>query len=98
MKKDEIENNQIGSKVNLIGYISSSRSREFALNFAFKNLNSEGTRDQIPVVLEISFSGKKGMFEMSKYFSAFPGEDEVLIQDGLEYRVLEADYEERTLI
>ena len=41
-----------------------------------------------PVVLEIEFHGNKGIFEMSAPYTSYPGEDEVLIQDGLPYQVI----------
>ena len=40
-----------------------------------------------PVIYKIIFKGQKGLFEMSKDYTAYPGEDEVLIQDGLEYKI-----------
>ena len=42
-----------------------------------------------PVIYEIEFYGKKGLFKMSKGYSAYPVEEEVLIQDGLLYKVKE---------
>ena len=43
----------------------------------------------IPVVLEIYFLASEGLFQLTSEYTAYPGEDEVLIQDGLEYLVLE---------
>lgn len=43
----------------------------------------------IPVLFQIKFKGDKGLFELSEEFTAYPEEDEVLIQDGLEYKVVE---------
>ena len=40
-----------------------------------------------PIIYKINFNGSKGLFEMSDDYTAFAGEDEVLIQDGLEYTV-----------
>ena len=40
-----------------------------------------------PVIYKINFNGSKGLFEMSADYSSYAGEDEVLIQDGLEYTV-----------
>lgn len=71
--------------MNLTGYQSSSRRERIAMLFAFLKLQ-EG---EIPVIFQINFTGDKGLFEMSKGYSVFPSEDEVLVQDGLEYRVLE---------
>ena len=47
----------------------------------------------LPVLYEIEFNGDKGLFCMNDGFSAYDGEDEVLIQDGLEYRVVD-NYQE----
>ena len=46
--------------------------------------NSDGLN---PVVYRIEFNSTEGLFEMSEGYTAYPGEDEVLIQDGLEYTV-----------
>ena len=43
---------------------------------------------QVPVVFEIFFIGKSGLFELSDDITAYPEEHEVLLQDGLQYRVL----------
>ena len=39
------------------------------------------------MVFQIDFKGKKGLFYMSDEYTAYPGEGEVLLQDGLQYRV-----------
>ena len=45
--------------------------------------------EKTPVVFEIEFHGTSGLFELSSEFTAYPDEQEVLVQDGLEYRVVE---------
>ena len=55
---------------------------EVALRFALNDLEEN---HKIAVVFQIEFNGNKGFFEMTKGYSAFPKEDEVLVQDGLEY-------------
>ena len=40
------------------------------------------------VVFEIFFNAKTGLFELDDGISAYPGEQEVLLQDGLQYRVI----------
>ena len=40
-------------------------------------------------MIQIEFTGENGLFEMSEQYTAYPEEDEVLIQDGLQYRVME---------
>ena len=42
----------------------------------------------MPVVFEIVFEGTSGLFQLSEGYSAFPEEDEVLLQDGLQYSVI----------
>ena len=51
--------------------------------FALRDVKSH----QIPVVLEIEFKGLGGIFEMGEGFSAYPEEEEVLLQDGLQYSI-----------
>lgn len=85
LTKQQIKQFKVGSDVNLTGYISSSRDRNVAMNFALSDV-IEGHK---PVLFQIEFKGDKGLFEMSSGFSAFENEDEVLVQDGLAYRVLQ---------
>ena len=40
-------------------------------------------------MFEITFTGKEGLFELTEEFTAYPGEGEVLIQDGLEYKIID---------
>ena len=75
MKPEEIETYKENRKIYLIGYTSTSKSLECALNFAFENLK-DGFE---PVVYEIIFKGKSGLFELTEEFTAFPGENEVLV-------------------
>ena len=81
----EIEQFEEGSTTNLIGYTSTSKDISTALNFAFMFLKE----DQTPVLFEISFKGSSGLFQLTQGFTAYPGENEVLVQDGLTYRVTE---------
>lgn len=61
--------------MNLVGYTSTSKRFETALNFAISNMKD----DLVPVVYEINFKGQIGLFEISNEFTAYPGEGEVLI-------------------
>ena len=45
------------------------------------------------MVYQIDFHGSKGLFEMSEGYSSYAGEEEVLIQDGLQYSI--TDIEEK---
>ena len=40
------------------------------------------------IIFEIEFVKNYGLFYMTPEYTAYPDEDEVLIQDGLEYQVL----------
>lgn len=40
----------------------------------------------------ISFKGEQGLFELTNGYSAYPEENEVLIQDGLEYLITEKHF------
>ena len=80
----ELENYYKDNKIQLIGYTSTSKKFKKALEFATDKCPPE----KVPVVFEIFFKGKSGLFELDDGITAFPGEQEVLLQDGLEYRVL----------
>ena len=42
----------------------------------------------MPIIFEIDFQGNSGLFEISEGFTAYPGEDEILVQDGLKYLII----------
>ena len=63
----------------MTGYISTSMKYEVALKFALRI----GDDDKVPVVFNIDFGGDSGLLKLTKDYSAFPSEAEVLIQDGL---------------
>ena len=62
-----------------MGYTITSREFTQALKFATVD-DEEG---KIPVIFEINFTGRIGLFELTDEYTAYPKEDEVLIQDGL---------------
>ena len=70
--------------MNLTGYTSTSPNIHVALNFAFTK--SQDT-EKHPVLLVINFCSKKGMLRLGPGCTAFEGEEEVLVQDGLKYSV-----------
>ena len=61
--------------MHLIGYTSTTKNYKIAQSFAFQNI----TEDQIPVIFEIEFHGEVGLFELDDEFTAYPGENEVLV-------------------
>ena len=66
------------------GYTSTSKSRQVALEFAIDDLE-EG---KMAVIYEIEFTGSRGIFFMSsREFTAHREEQEVLLQDGLEFKI-----------
>jgi len=69
------------------GFISTSKSKELALEFSFSNCKPPNQ----PVLFKIHFKNEQGVFDMkslNKKFSAYPKEDEVILQDGLSYQVM----------
>ena len=83
MNKKDLESFKVGKTTSLKGYTSTSKSFEVAVRFALARVKDY----QVSVVIQINFKGSKGLFEMSKGYSAFADEEEVLIQDGLQYLV-----------
>ena len=79
MHPGEIENYEVHQLINLVGYTSTSRVFSKALKFAFCGAQP----DQVPVIFEILFRGLSGLFELEDEYTAYPGENEVLLQDGL---------------
>lgn len=75
MFEREADSFEIGSKINLLGYTSTSRKFTRALKFAHLGLEDE----KIPVIFEIYFTGSVGLFELTDEYTAYPKEDEVLI-------------------
>ena len=74
--------------MHLLGYTRTSKQFEVGEKFALKDLRD----NQEPVIFEINFQGKIGLFELTSEYTAFPSEDEVLIQDGLQYSITDKDY------
>ena len=87
MSPFELDDYMPGSSIHLPGYTSTSESKDVAVNFAFKHLQE----DMVPVLFEINFKAKSGLFVINEDFSAYPDEGEVLLQDGLKYKVLTND-------
>ena len=45
---------------------------------------------KVPVVFEIIFKGETGLLELTSETTAYPGEEEILVQDGLEYLIIDS--------
>ena len=71
----EADQYEIGSTMNLLGYTSTSKDFDTALNFSFQDLKS----DKVPVVFKIEFRGSQGLFQLTHGCTAYPEEQEVLV-------------------
>ena len=87
MSEEDIKTFKKDQIIPLIGYTSTSKHLALALKFAFSPLDSDSNNLQ-PVIFKIKFRGNSGLFELDDELTAYPGENEVLLQDGLKYRVL----------
>ena len=84
------EKYQVGKTINLTGFTSSTLSKETALSFAFdgKTILKEDT-NRLPLLVEIEYTGDKEFIQLnSEELSAYPSEQEVLLQDGIQYKVV----------
>ena len=64
-----------GSSTHLVGYTSTSRHFDCAFKFATQELKEE----RIAVIFKIKFKGDKGLFLLTREYSAYPEEEEVLV-------------------
>ena len=78
---------EVGKKVHLMGYTSTSQHPGIALNFAFTEREQAAARGKVPVLYKIHFRGSKGLFKMTEGYSHYAEEQEILVQDGLQYLV-----------
>ena len=91
---DEFESNfKVNHFVNLTGYTSTTLKRDVALAFAVKNSDSlDNDTNKKSILLQIEFTGDNQFFYLnSKKYSAYPGEKEVLLQDGIQYKVVSVE-------
>ena len=65
-----------GEMVNLLGFTSTSLSRDRALRFSLrKELMAQNSKSQVPVLLEINFKGSTQFFSLnSSDYSSYPME------------------------
>ena len=88
MKEEQVRSLlRVGETIHLTGYTSTTKNFEVARNFAFADLKE----DRVAVIYQIDFKGTCGLFEMTDEYTAYPGEGEVLVQDGLLYKVTSKD-------
>ena len=62
--------------------------KSFVYEDALEGIITDVIDNKWPVIFEIHFNSQEGLFRMSEGYSAYPEEDEVLIQDGLMYSVI----------
>ena len=80
---EEIKEYKIGDFMVLKGYTSTSKSLTVAKSFALNDV----PLGRYPVIYKIAFTGDEGLFYLSNSnFSAYQ-EREVLVQDGLKYKI-----------
>lgn len=72
-----------------MGYTSTSQDRAVAIRFATKESEEAASNGKVPVLFEIQFHGSKGLFLMTEGYSHYAQEQEILVQDGLQYLVTE---------
>ena len=83
---------KLGDTVNLLGFTSTSLSMERALGFATQGIGLSSGAEKVAILLEITVRGAKQFFFLnSAEYSSYPYEQEVLLQEGIKYRVLAMD-------
>jgi hypothetical protein len=86
LKEEDIKNHyEVGKDTNLLGFTSTTLKRSIAINFAIpsSDLIIE-VPEKTPILLVIEFTGKQQYFFLnSGAYSAYPDEQEVLLQDGI---------------
>ena len=83
---------KLGDTVNLLGFTSTSLSMERALGFATQGIGLFSGAQKVAILLEITVRGAKQFFFLnSAEYSSYPCEQEVLLQEGIKYRVLAMD-------
>ncbi|CAF3526531.1 unnamed protein product [Rotaria socialis] len=83
---EEFRSNE-GKLISINGYLSTSRSRSIAINFAIKDKNQS---DSVPVLFEIECRNEEetsSVFADITNFSDFPDEQEVLFDLGAVFKV-----------
>ena len=85
--------------LNLTGYTSTTLNRNIAKKFAI-GISEQQKMDfeKKSVLLEIEFQGDNQFFYLnSKKYSAYPMEKEVLLQDGIRYKVVSIESQMQTI-
>ena len=86
-ESDLRENYQKGHRTNLKGYSSTTLDRNRAISYAIGENDSD--LEIIPVLMIIKFRGKKQFFYLNSMdYSAYPYEEEILLQEGCAVYIL----------
>ena len=72
------------------GFKSGSLDKEAAFNFAFSSLKQNPNR--FAVILKINLTKNENLFEVTEEFTYFPQESEVILNDGLAFKVTSFDF------
>ena len=79
-----------GKHVNLQGFTSTSQLKEKALSFALFDITAPENKGKVSVLFQISFKGNQQFFSLnSRDYSAYPHEEEILIQEGIKFKVID---------
>ena len=100
VKAEEIESKyQPGSSINLQGFTSTTQDRDVAIKFALgDSLEEQENPEKCPVLIEIKIMDDNQLFYLnSPELSAYPKEHEILLQDGVEYQVIDCDQITKTI-
>lgn len=91
------EKYKIGNTIHLSGFTSSTLERETAVKFAIDDPTVDNP-EKVPLLIKIDFKGTNQFFFLNtKELSAYPGEQEVLLQDGIEYKVTKLEVVDETV-
>ena len=75
MTRPEIEDYTTGKIIHMRGYTSTSEEPSVALYFALNEIED----DQVPVLFEIDFRCQDVLFQLTRGYTAYADENEVLI-------------------
>lgn len=90
--QEDIEKFNEGKIVNLNGFTSTTLCKNTAIEFAFFGLSEIDNVAKTPTLFEITLSGRNQYFYLgNEDYSAYPEEQEMLLQEGIQYKVQKVD-------
>lgn len=79
----------VGQTMNLLGFTSTSLIKSRAIDFALEGYTKEVAENKTPILLEIEITGSNQFFSLNtNEYSSYPSEAEVLLQEGIKYKVV----------